>query len=362
MFVVLTLLAIVIAFAGTLAVERRAVALKLVSVPNARSSHVGNIPRGGGAAIAVAIVLCGALALLTDTGIGPAALVLIALAALLGFADDLFDLPWFVRAPIQLLFFAFAATLIADLPPLDLGIVVIDGVGLAALMALAGFWWLNLFNFMDGIDGMAGSHAVAFLFGALAAAWVTGIQGFAAPWQVLALVAIGASAGFLVRNWPPAKIFMGDAGSYGLAMTIFIVALQSIGAGTLTYQSWLILPALFVADTGVTIVNRLWRRERIWQAHRQHAYQALSRRWGHRNATLFYLGVTLIWCLPLAGLGRALIPNLAWVHRCILAYLPLIMAWSSAPRRATPARNCEATPFPVAAAVCGLRRYCRKPC
>ena len=323
MFIVLSFLAGVIAFAGTLAIEKRAAALKLISVPNARSSHVGNVPHGGGAAIAVAIVLCGALALLTDEGAGIAALALIAAAALLGFADDLFDLAWFVRAPIQLLLFALAATLLVDLPPLDLRFVIIDGVWLAALMALAGFWWLNLFNFMDGIDGIAGSHAVAFLFGALVvAAWATGWHGFAAPWQVLALVTIGTSAGFLLRNWPPARIFMGDAGSYGLAMAIFIVALMSIGDGALTYQSWLILPALFVADTGVTIINRLRRGERIWQAHRQHTYQTLSRHWGHRNTTLFYLGVTLIWCLPLAALCVRY-PDTSW-SVVILAYLPLV--------------------------------------
>lgn len=137
-----------------------------------------------------------------------------------------------------------------------------------------------------------------------------------------AIVIAATAAGFLVRNWPPAKIFMGDAGSYFFAVTIFSIALLTISLGAISYATWVILVSPFVTDASVTLIRRLLHGEKPWHAHRQHAYQLLSRRWGHRNVTLLYTLLGLVWALPLAGLATAL-PHWQW-QSVVIAYSPLV--------------------------------------
>jgi Fuc2NAc and GlcNAc transferase len=183
-------------------------------------------------------------------------------------------------------------------------------------------YWLNLFNFMDGIDGLAASEAV---FVALAAALLAvlrmpGIVDQGPLWMLLGIAA--ASVGFLMLNWPPAKIFMGDAGSTYLGFMIAVLALMTIATGWLTLTQWAILVATFVTDATVTLVRRLLLRERVFEAHRRHAYQVLSRRWGgHQPVTLSFTGLNLIWLLPLAYVAALQ----GWaVPAVLLAYVPLI--------------------------------------
>ena len=136
----------------------------------------------------------------------------------------------------------------------------------------------------------------------------------------LALAA--ASLGFLVFNWPPAKIFMGDVGSTYLGYVLAAVALVTIAEGRLGLAQWAILAAAFVTDASVTLIRRLLRGERIAEAHRLHAYQALSRRWGgHLPVTVGFSVLNIVWLLPLAWL--AAVPGWAIGAVCA-AYLPLI--------------------------------------
>jgi Fuc2NAc and GlcNAc transferase len=325
----LCILAGVLSWALTLLLERRAEQLGLVQHPNFRSSHHKPTPSGGGAAIALAVLL--ALAAISNWSAAPLWPVLIgtALIAGLGFADDLHDLPAPLRFPLQALVLAGLVWALGPLPDLALvwG-VALAGALLAGIVLIVGLWWLNLFNFMDGIDGLAASQAILILLGACFLWWAGDTSAPAAPVFWMAFATVAATAGFLLHNWPPARIFMGDAGSNVLAVIIFALALLTLSAGKLSYLTWLIIPSVFVSDATLTLLRRMARGEKPWHAHRRHAYQQLSRRWGHRNVTLLYGALTALWALPLAWLAQA---NANWAL-VVLAYAPLLgcAAWANA--------------------------------
>jgi Fuc2NAc and GlcNAc transferase len=310
-------------------IERNARRLGLVQHPNHRSSHHIPTPSGGGVAIAIA-----ALVALVGLGFSGATqlwavLAVTALIAALGFADDLRDLPAALRFPLQALVLGALVWALGPLPDLPLmpGLAL-SGILLGMIVLFVGLWWLNLFNFMDGIDGLAGSQAIFILLGACLLWWSGDADAPLAPAFWMALATAAATAGFLLRNWPPARIFMGDAGSNSLALIIFALALLTIAAGQIGYQAWLILPSVFVSDATLTLLRRTARGEKPWHAHRRHAYQQLSRRWGHRNVTLLYGAVTAFWAFPLAWLAQA---NGSWAL-VVLAYAPLVgcAAWANA--------------------------------
>lgn len=332
--IVTCLLAGLAAFAVAALVRRHALALGLVAEPNARSSHVVPTPSGGGLGIVAGGTLGGIFAAFHDR---PDLLLVAALALLvaaLGFIDDRRPLPALLRLPVQLLLVGLMAALVPLAPLLgDLGLAG-AWLPVLAVLTLAAVYWLNIFNFMDGIDGLAGSQA-AFMLGA-AVLLALPLAGFASQvWWMAALAA--ATLGFLVLNWPPARIFMGDAGSTYLGAMIAWFALASIAAGWLSAWQWLILGALFIADASLTLLRRLLRREPIFSAHRLHAYQHLSRRWrSHGRVTLFYLAVNVVLLLPLTW-WAGLYPSTAPVA-CAAAYLPLLaglfIGGAGAPERA----------------------------
>jgi UDP-N-acetylmuramyl pentapeptide phosphotransferase/UDP-N-acetylglucosamine-1-phosphate transferase len=136
------------------------------------------------------------------------------------------------------------------------------------LVALAWLWFINLFNFMDGIDGLAGSETVAVAIGYLA---VVAFAGLEDPFWRLALVIAASAGGYLYWNWHPAMVFMGDAGSVPLGFLLGWLMLDLALAGE--WPAGLILPAYFVADATLTLLGRVRRGETLWQAHRQHFYQ-----------------------------------------------------------------------------------------
>ena len=132
------------------------------------------------------------------------------------------------------------------------------------------------------------------------------LQGhyLALPLTLWMLGLAAATFGFLLLNWPPAKLFMGDTGSTYLGLLIAFFALATLASGWLTLSQWLILPAAFLADSLTTLGRRLLNREPIWQAHKRHAYQALQRRFGsHRTVTLLYAAINLVVLLPAAALA-----------------------------------------------------------
>ena len=316
---------LLVGLAGTLALERLAPHLGLISLPNERSSHKMPTPRGGGLAIALAVSGM-ALWLGSNGALGFwLVAVAIALIGMLGFADDIWDLSPIFRLPAQLVILLVLTLYFPSLPSLTLPWEMkIAGVALTALMVLTGIWWVNLFNFMDGIDGLAASQTIIILSGSLV---VWSSIDRAAPGDPVFWFALGtvtATLGFLCRNWPPAHIFMGDAGSNALALAIFAVALFTVAQQKLHYETWLVLTSVFTADATTTLVRRTMRGERPWQPHRRHAYQHLARRWGHRRTTMLYATISLVWSIPMAVLLEHL-PNASWTFVSV-AYAPLIIA------------------------------------
>ncbi|CAN0617647.1 Fuc2NAc and GlcNAc transferase [Burkholderia multivorans] len=317
-----------VAWGGAALVARNAARLGLVQMPNHRSSHVRPTPQGGGSGIVVAGVLSGWM-----LGAGQAApwwgtvLVGVAVAAI-GAWDDVRQISARLRFVAHIAAIGVLLWLQAPLVPVGVGAgLVLGGPALALLLLLAGVWWINLFNFMDGIDGLAGSQAVFMLAGACVLALCAHPASFATPaWWYMAWIA-AACLGFLVVNWAPARIFMGDVGSTYLAFAMFALAMATVHAGWLNYPAWLILAALFVCDATMTLLQRMGTGQRWADAHRSHVYQRLSRRYAsHARVTALYMAVNVVWLAPLAYCALAF-SRFAW-FAVIVAYVPLLcVAW-----------------------------------
>jgi UDP-GlcNAc:undecaprenyl-phosphate GlcNAc-1-phosphate transferase len=233
--------------------------------PNARSLHDRPVPRTGGIAIAAGL---GAACAMHWPGFGP----VLAAAALLGaisFVDDVRHLPVAVRLSAHV-----AAAAVALASEVYTGSIL---VFLVLLLAVA--WTANLYNFMDGSDGLAGGMTVAG-FGTYAlAAWTGGDPALAGL-----CAAIGAAAlAFLAFNWHPARLFMGDVGSIPLGFLAGALGLAGWSRGLWPLWFPILVFAPFMGDATLTLVRRAWRRERVWEAHRDHYYQRLVRMgFGHR--------------------------------------------------------------------------------
>jgi Fuc2NAc and GlcNAc transferase len=258
-------------------VRRYAVARSIVDVPNGRSLHDRPVPRGGGVAVA-ATVLSG-MVLLTVFGNLPVTWT-VAIAgggapiALIGWLDDRQQVTkrrW--RGFVHFAGAAWALWWLGGLPALSLGsfTLVMPMVG-TVLAAIGIVWWTNLYNFMDGVDGLAGGQAVTVAGAAGVLMLLTGAD------PVLALPAFllaGAAAGFLVLNWSPARIFMGDVGSGFIGFVFATLAIATENAGALPLLVWVLLSGVFLFDSTVTLLRRVLRGEKWYEAHCVHAYQRL---------------------------------------------------------------------------------------
>jgi Fuc2NAc and GlcNAc transferase len=306
------------------AVRRYAIARSLLDIPNARSSHSVATPRGGGVAIVLATAIGLPLLSVSSSLPWPFCTGLLGagvLVALVGFLDD----HGHIAARWRLLaHFAAAAWLLywtngmPVLPPF--------GTGAAsywlfqALAAIYIVWLLNLYNFMDGIDGIASVEAISVCLGA---ALVYAVLGM--PWLGAAPILLAAAVvGFLLWNFPPARIFMGDAGSGFLGITLAGLSIQAAWAAPELFWSWVILLGVFIVDATLTLLRRLLRGDRVYEAHRSHAYQFAARRFGrHRPVTLAVAAINMLWLFPLAlFVGKGTIEE---VPGAVLAYAPLVL-------------------------------------
>lgn len=315
------------------AVARRVfLAHGMVDLPNARSSHSTPTPRGGGIAIVIASI-SGLAALAALNRIDGGLLAAMAVGGLavagVGLADDRYQLPASARFIVHLCAAVWAVRCLGGLAPIAFGErnVELHWVG-DALAVVALVAAINIFNFMDGIDGLAASEATFIAVAVLA--FGAGAHGSAGA----ALVFAAACGGFLVWNWPPARIFMGDVGSgfIGFAVGVLIIAAARQQAAAPFVG--MILGGVFIVDATVTLLRRLVRGERLHQAHRTHAYQWLARRWNsHRYVTLAMLAVNVSWLLPAAALASRHPRFAAWL--VLAAWLPLIVGvvWAGAGRR-----------------------------
>ncbi|MGA2114123.1 MAG: glycosyltransferase family 4 protein [Bryobacteraceae bacterium] len=285
----------------TALVRRYLLRRKVLDIPNGRSSHSVAVPRGGGASIVVIFLL--AVLWLAQRSVisGSLASALVGgglLIAAAGWLDDHFGLSARLRLLIHFAAAAWALWQLNGMPPLYFGWATWDWGWVGQLIALVGVvWMINLYNFMDGIDGIAGVEAVcAGGLGGLLLAWA-GLGGIAAS----ALALMGASAGFLVWNWPPAKIFMGDVGSGFLGFVFGVLTIASARERPWLLWPWLILLSVFIVDSTVTLMRRFIAGARWYEAHCSHAYQHAARRWGsHSKVTLTVAAIDGIWLFPLA--------------------------------------------------------------
>ena len=279
-----------------------------LAAPNARSLHSRPKPTLGGLGFALPI-----LGFLGYAGLQAAEAAWLAVAAagigLTGLLDDLRELGRGLRLTVQ---FAAAGLVLWLLPPGWPPWVL-------ALAALLLIWQVNLFNFMDGIDGLAAGACLFFCLGAqLLSGGVPGWLG-----ELLWLTA-GAMLGFLCFNWPPAKIMMGDSGSTLLGLLLGASVLLLKAQDVLPLAACLILLTGLWFDASYTLCVRIATGQAFTQAHRSHLYQKVAARRGHLWTTSAFLAFCLVWLLPLAYLAKTL-PALGWLWQ-LAALLPLAVA------------------------------------
>jgi len=291
-----------------------------LDVPNERSSHTIPTPRGGGLAFIIAfyagIFILYAASLMPDN-------VFIALAgaggiiALAGYLDDLNSVSPWLKAAAQTASLIWGVFWLGPVASIELSGVVWQWgyIGVGATV-IAGLWLINLYNFMDGIDGLAASQAIFIFISAAIFCVFEGAYGEAWALGILA----ASVGGFLLFNWQPAKLFMGDSGSGFLGLMVALMAIAT--TPPLNLWPWAILVTLFVADATVTVARRLLRGEKWYEGHRLHAYQRLQQRWqSHRTATACYMVVNIVFVFPLAVV--------AWSNPS-LGLLTTVFAWGVA--------------------------------
>ena len=300
------ILAFIVALAAIVALRRSAIAARLVDEPNERSLHRDPRPRIGGLGL-----LVGALPVAVAFAPGEARLYagIAAVVAVVSAFDDAASLPVASRLGTHLVAAALAVIVVG--PPAS-------GVAMAMIAILGIAWIANLYNFMDGADGLAGGMTViGFATFAIAAAQA-GDPGVA----LLAGALSAAALAFLAFNFPPASLFMGDAGSVPLGFLAGAVGWHGVARGL--WPAW--FPVLvfspFVVDATVTLVRRLLAREPVWKAHRSHYYQRLVLGgWSHRRLALVqWVVMAAAGTSALAALGESEARQSAILAAWVLAY------------------------------------------
>lgn len=315
------------AWALTAALRQYALKRNVLDIPNARSSHTRPTPRGGGVAFVLVFSLFAAISTALPINTPPGTWAVISaclIVAVTGFIDDHRPLParWRLvghAAGAGILLWSFGGV-----PALTLfGYPVDFGLAGGVIGLLYIIWLLNLYNFMDGIDGLAAAQTLCVALGGAA------LYGLLGHTQLiwLPLLLAGSVTGFLVWNFPPAKIFMGDAGSGFLGITLAAFSLRAGHIDPNLFYCWLILSGVFICDATLTLLRRLVNGEKVYQAHRSHAYQYAARHYAsHKTVTLAVIAINLLWLFPLALLTalRLIDGTIA----LLVAYAPLlVLAW-----------------------------------
>lgn len=295
----------------------------LLAIPNERSFHTNPKLTSGGVAIVIPIL--GVMAVNAWYGVVWAGWLALACAgvALLGLLDDALNLPARWRLPVQGICVALALFCAGGLAEVDAersagalgGVVVV-------ITALGLLWFLNLYNFMDGIDGLAASQACCYslaiaLYPVGDFGWLVGLA-----WSVFA-----SNLAFLAFNWAPARLFMGDVGSAFLGLLLGVLAVKFAQAQAVPLVASLVLLSGFWFDASYTLCVRIITGQRFTEGHRSHLYQKLAARFGHGRTTMGYVLFNLLWLWPLAYVSAlsAQRATQAWagVAWCIIACVPL---------------------------------------
>jgi Fuc2NAc and GlcNAc transferase len=308
--------------------RRIALARALLDRPNERSAHSQPIPHGGGLPLFVAFAAGLLFACWLGVEWGAPYLVITGVALLLmtlGIADDLRGLSVRLRMLSYSVLCVLVACVLTQSSTAALGSLVI----VIPLVALALLWILNLYNFMDGIDGLA---AIQTALACSMAGWLSWDNGHT-EYALFCLLLAAAHTGFLPWNFPPARLFMGDAGS--IPTGFLVAALLVLGGvqGQLNPLCWLVLLAPFITDATWTLLWRLADGQAVTQPHKTHAYQRLSRHWrSHLKVDGLLLALQVLWLFPVAALVHNW-PEHA-LYLVIFAYLPLLFGMAKIRRLA----------------------------
>lgn len=317
-------------------VRRWMVARGRLDVPNERSSHVVPTPRGGGLAIA-AVVLLG---LVGGAVLGwlpwKLAVALVGggvLVGAIGWLDDCYSLPARPRLAVHLVAALWTLGWLGGFPRLDVGGTSLFLGVLGWVLAAVGIvWTVNFYNFMDGIDGIAGGEAVVVGVGGGLLLMASGAADLAG----IAFLIAAASCGFLLWNWAPARVFMGDVGSGVLGFLFSALAVASENRGAVPVLVWVLLLGVFVVDATVTLLRRARNGEKVFNAHRKHAYQrAVQAGWGHARVSavvmLLGAGLAAVGYLALHIPEHLLAVTLGGLGALVVLHTGVI-AWASAVR------------------------------
>lgn len=322
------LLAAGVAALGCALLIRYSARIGLIDEPNERSLHLQPVPRSGGLGLLLGVA-AGMAALYLQGGSFPAWALQAAAAALAVAVVSLFDDYREVPAGLRLV-----VHLGASLTPVFCGLsfnsipfpgfeIPMPGLLGPLFTVLFTAWMINLYNFMDGMDGFAGSMSLIGL------ATLSGLAALAGQgsYSAMAGVVAAASAGFLLFNRPPAKIFMGDVGSATLGYLISIFILWGAKQGAVEAWISVMVFSVFIVDATVTLIRRALNGEPLWKAHRSHHYQRLVQSgWSHARTTGVAI-LLMLGCAASAYLGRGAGPTLAW---CIVVFWVLLyvaLAW-----------------------------------
>lgn len=276
-----------LSFGLTYIIKNHAIKNSLIAEINERSSHTVPTPHGGGIAITIAW-FTGLSYLFFTNSIDSSlyfALMVGIIISVVSYFDDLFELSPKVRLTTQALVAVLGLYFLGGFKTLDLFFFSVDNYIFTNIFAFFMIiWFTNLYNFLDGIDGYAGSEAV-FL----------GIAGFLLFGGDHFLVLIAATLGFLVWNWHQAKIFMGDVGSTLLGYTVAIFTIYYANQESSNLWVWIILFGLFWFDATITLFRRYKNKEKLSQAHKKHAYQRLNQSgWAHDKVVLASIGMNFV--------------------------------------------------------------------
>lgn len=298
----------------------------IIDTPNSRSSHVTPTPRGGGVAIVISFLIgtvlfyfLGYLPILSAVGL----IVSGGVIALIGFWDDHGHIAARWRLLAHFSAAAFLLFCLGGFPVFNFSGFILDlGIFGSLFGLLFLVWMLNLYNFMDGIDGLASTEAIFACIGMIVIYYISGDHIELNSYLVLCLLACTV-LGFLLWNFPPAKIFMGDAGSGFLGLMIGSLAISAGWMETKFFFCWLILLGLFIVDATWTLARRILGGFKVYEAHRSHGYQIASRRFKrHLPVTLLAIGINIIWLFPIALLVGLNIVNP--IIALIISYIPLL--------------------------------------
>ncbi len=296
--------------------------VQIIDTPVSRSAHCEPIPVGGGVSIVLLVLLVVVFCYFTDQIPANefAALMAALVIACIGIVDDIkqLDVRW--RVPSQFLASTYVVYCLGDVPAIEFGLFVFpESILLNVLAIFALVWLLNLYNFMDGIDGIAATELISVNLLSLII-----VINSDAVLTLLSATFAAVAGGFLLWNWAPAKIFMGDVGSSFIGFALGVMALLSMLHGSMTVWTWVLLLGVFIVDATLTLFVRARSKQRWYEGHASHAYQNAARHYkSHAKVTITVVLINLFWLGPLAWLSMQY-PEMGLVIT-LIGLIPLIL-------------------------------------